>query len=390
MSIVDLRSPVWLMATALAVAAGQIKVGVELVTTPVTVRDSRGRFVPDLRHDEFELYEDGVRQTIVTFFLTHGGRIYNVAQPLAPPALEGLLLPQPLPTRDASGRIIVIFVDDRHFEPSQTPRVRELFGRITEQLIHEGDLFGVLSTGTSSIEIALTYDRRRLNEAKNRISGNGLRPRDVLDVPAGAQGPPEVRHHAHVAFTTAYDLKRELEKVRDRRKVLVYISNGYDLDPFAQTRTKREAERLPESEADPFRPQTDFSEADLVSQLSEVTRAAERANVSIFTIDPRGLTAGPDISEPIDMVEYQKYVSRTQDSLRVLAEQTGGRAIVNRNDFDRAVQFIDAETSDYYMVGYYSSNRDPTKRRRTIDIKVRRPNVDVRHRTEYTLKGTAR
>jgi hypothetical protein len=89
MSIVDLRSPVWLMATALAVAAGQIKVGVELVTTPVTVRDSRGRFVPDLRHDEFELYEDGVRQTIVTFFLTHGGRIYNVAQPLAPPALEG-------------------------------------------------------------------------------------------------------------------------------------------------------------------------------------------------------------------------------------------------------------------------------------------------------------
>jgi hypothetical protein len=89
-------------------------------------------------------------------------------------------------------------------------------------------------------------------------------------------------------------------------------------------------------------------------------------------------------------VEYQKYVSRTQDSLRVLAEQTGGRAIVNRNDFDRAVQFIDAATSDYYMVGYYSSNRDPTKRRRTIDIKVRRPNVDVRHRTEYTLKGTAR
>ena len=106
----------------------------------------------------------------------------------------------------------------------------------------------------------------------------------------------------------------------------------------------------------------------------------------IYTIDPRGLTGGPDIDQPVDMVSYQRHVSKTQDTLRVLAEQTGGRAIVNRNDFDAALDLVDRDTSDYDMLGYYSSNPDQSRRRRTIEIKVRRPGVEVRHRTEYSLK----
>ena len=60
----------------------------------------------------------------------------------------------------------------------------------------------------------------------------------------------------------------------------------------------------------------------------------------------------------------------TQDSLRVLAEETGGIAIVNQNDFDKALKRIDAETSDYYVLGYYSSNPDPLKRTRRIEVKT--------------------
>ncbi len=55
----------------------------------------------------------------------------------------------------------------------------------------------------------------------------------------------------------------------------------------------------------------------------------------------------------------------TQDSLRVLAEETGGIAVVNQNDFDKALKRIDNETSDYYVLGYYSKNPDPLKRTRT-------------------------
>jgi VWFA-related protein len=129
-----------------------------------------------------------------------------------------------------------------------------------------------------------------------------------------------------------------------------------------------------------------FADADLVSELAELTRAANRANATIYTIDPRGLVGGPDLDEQVDMVEWQNYVRQSQDSLRVLAELTGGTAVVNQNDFDKALKRIDAETSDYYVVGYYSNNPDPRKKRRSIEIKVNRPNVSVQHRTEYSLR----
>jgi hypothetical protein len=64
------------------------------------------------------------------------------------------------------------------------------------------------------------------------------------------------------------------------------------------------------------------------------------------------------------------YVRKSQDSLRVLAEQTGGIAIVNNNDFTKALKRIDAETSDYYVLGYYSANPDPRRRTRQIEVKV--------------------
>jgi len=98
----------------------------------------------------------------------------------------------------------------------------------------------------------------------------------------------------------------------------------------------------------------------------------------------------PDLDEKIDMVEWQDHIRSTQDSLRVLAEQTGGIAVVNQNDFDKALKRIDNETSDYYVVGYYSSNPDPTKRRRRIEIKLKRPNMNLRYRTEYSLKPPPR
>jgi VWFA-related protein len=362
----------------------KIRVGVELVTTSATVRDGRGQFLANLSPQEFEIYEDGVKQSLVTFSLTQGGRTFGQAR--TSPASPGIMLPEARPSASGEGRVFLLFIDDAHLEPSQTPRVRALFRTIAKRLIHPGDLFGILSSGTSSIAIEMTYDRRRLEEAERKIMGTGLTPKDILDVPVGGDGPPEVRHRAHVAFSTAREVVTRLAEIRDRRKAVIYISNGYDLNPFAEAREKREAERSGDQDADPFAKQNAFSEADLVAQLSELTRAATRANVAFYTIDPRGLTAGADISQPVDPVVYQRFVAKTQDTLRVLAEQTGGRAVVNRNDFEAALDMIDADTSDYYVLGYYSTNLDRSKRRRTIEIKVTRPGAQVRHRTEYVLK----
>ena len=383
-----------------------IRTGVELITTDVIVRDSRGQFISDLKKDEFEILEDGVKQQMVSFTLTHGGRVFNVEAPPPAPPQEGIILPPPRPTNDAAGRIFLIFVDDLHLDFRNTGRIRELFKKIAKELIHEGDMFGIVSTGPSSLSIELTYDRKRLDQAIEKITGSGLAPKDILDVPEGAQGPPEVRYRAHVAFSTANDIINNLSQIHNRRKAFIYVSNGYDFNPFKDTRKKQDAERFGTPQQDnnndgsgtgnnpdnpdnnPFANKTNqFYQADLVSELSWLTRAANRANVTMYTIDPRGLVGMPDLDEKVDMVEWQDYVRTSQDTLRTIAELTGGYAAVNQNDFDKALKRIDAETSDYYVVGYYSNNPDPRKRNRSIDVKVTRAGLNVSHRTSYTLRS---
>jgi VWFA-related protein len=383
-----------------------IRTGVELITTDVIVRDNRGQFVADLKKDEFEVFEDGVKQQLVSFTLTHGGRVFNVAAPPPPPPQEGIILPPARPTNDAAGRIFLIFVDDLHLDFRNTGRIRELFKKISKELIHEGDMFGIVSTGPSSLSVDLTYDRKRLDQAINKITGSGLAPKDILDVPEGAQGPPEVRYRAHVAFSTANDIIAQLAQVHNRRKAFIYVSNGYDFNPFQETRRKQDAERFgtprtendpsdtsgtgdgnDQTESDPFKKQgNQFHYADLVSDLSWLTRNANKANVTMYTIDPRGLVGMPDLDEKVDMVEWQNYIRTSQDSLRTIAELTGGYAAINQNDFDKALKRIDAETSDYYVVGYYSNNPDPRKKNRSIEIKVTRQDLSVMHRKAYTLK----
>jgi VWFA-related protein len=361
---------------------------VNLVEVDAVVRDAQGRFVPDLKQSEFDVFEDGVKQEVVSFLLSHGGRVYTEVGVPTASAREGIVLPPVRPPRDVSSRIFLIFVDDLHLDPRQTPRVRELFNQIAKTLVHDGDLFGVVSTGPSAIEIELTYDRKRLDEARQKIMGGGLRPSELIQAPQGAQGPAEMRHRAHVAFSTANDILTRLAAVHNRRKAFIYISNGYDFNPFPKGRAEywNETHAIPGEAADPFARQgNEFSEADLVMDLAELTRTANRANVSIYTIDPRGLPAGPDIDERVDSTDWHANIRTTQDTLRVLAEQTGGIAAVNRNDLERALKQIDNATSDYYVLGYYSSNPDQLKRTRRIEVRVKRPGLDVEHRREYAL-----
>jgi VWFA-related protein len=392
-----------------------IRRSVDLITTDVIVRNNDGQFVADLSKGDFDVYEDGVKQDLVTFVLTHGGRILNDTSAPPPPVQEGILLPPQRPTNDASGRIFLIFVDDLHLDFRNTPRIRDLFKKIGKELIHDGDMFGIVSSGPSSIAIDMTYDRKRIDEAANKISGNGLKPADIIDVPEGQQGPPEIRYRAHVAFSTVYDTLKSLEQVHNRRKAFIYVSNGYDFNPFQASREKASAERMgmscdnsvpgqancsmpgdsgntSNSDMNPFdRTGNEFAAADLASELAEVTREANRANATIYTIDPRGLVGGPDLDEKIDMVEWQDYIRESQNSLRTLAELTGGMAVINQNDFDKALKRIDAETSDYYVLGYYSTNPDPLKKKRNIEIRVNRDgHYDLKYRTSYTLKPPPR
>jgi VWFA-related protein len=371
------------------------RTAVDAVTMDAIVRNNNDQFVADLTKDDFEIFEDGVKQDITSLTLVHGGRVHNLQSAPPPPTQEGFVLPPSRPRNDAAGRIFLIIVDDLHLDFRNTGRIRDLFKRISRTLVHEGDMFGIVSTGPSSLAIDLTYDRKILEDAIKKITGNGLKPSDVIQGAQGAEGPSEVRYRAHVAFSTAYDIMRQLERVTNRRKAVVWVSNGFDFDPFKESRLgedpifggrfgqSREEGRI---ERDQFQRGHVFADADLARELSDLTRAANRANATIYTIDPRGLVAGADLDEQLDPTEFAEHVRKTQDSLRVLADETGGMAVVNQNDFDKALKRIDAETSDYYILGYTSSNPDPTRRTRKIEVKVKRPDMRVISRTSYSLR----
>ena len=402
-------APVWLVVViAGAVASAQnpssapqnqpptFTVNVDLVTTDAIVRDARGQFIADLKAGELDVYEDGVKQTITSLTMIHGGREYNVFSPPVA-ARDGLILPRNRPRSDTAGRIFVIVIDDFHLDVSNTSKTRQIVGQILRDLIHDGDMFGIVSTGYSSISEQLTYNRQVLESAITRIQGNGLSPREIIQGQQGSQGPTELRHRAHVAFSLAYEQMRNLENVRNRRKAVIYISNGYDFNPFEASRLDEQALRMridaADLQNDPFyRTQQSsqlLAEADLVSEIAELTRAANRANATIYTIDPRGLSAGPDIDADIKVTEWNAYVRDSTDSLRVIAQETGGFATVNTNNISAALKRIDAETSDYYVLAYSSSNPDPLKRSRRIEVKTSRPGATVFHRTSYTRAPAA-
>ena len=370
---------------------------IELVTQDVIVRDSRGQFIPDLKENEFEVYEDGVRQDVISMELTHGGRHTNILSPPPAAAQEGILLPPSRPPADTAGRILIFFIDDLHLEFRNTARIKKLLEQMQKELIHEGDMFAIQTTGPSSVAVDLTYDTKSFTRAIGRIMGSELKPSEIINGPDSAEGPSEVRYRAHVAFSTVNDLLTTLDQVHNRRKALIYISDGYDFNPFEQARSggnantpylNRDSVSGNPDDVNPWEHQgQQFADADLVRDIADLTRTANRANVTMYTIDPRGLVGGMgDLDEQVDPNEWLDYIHKSQDSLRVLAEQTGGIAVINQNDFTKALQKIDSETSDYYVLGYYSKNPDPTKRYRSIEVKIARPNVTVIARKGYQLK----
>ena len=137
---------------------------------------------------------------------------------------------------DVSGRIFLFFVDDQHLQFGNTGRIRELFKKISKELVHDGDLFGIVSSGPSSIAVDMTYDKTRIDEAIKKMTGNELKPTEIINGASGPGGPTEIRYRAHVAFSTMDDALKNLEQVHNRRKALVWVSDGYDFAPFKDAR----------------------------------------------------------------------------------------------------------------------------------------------------------
>ncbi|HZY08589.1 MAG TPA: VWA domain-containing protein, partial [Ilumatobacteraceae bacterium] len=160
--------------------------------------------------------------------------------------------------------------------------------------------------------------------------------------------------------------------VHGRRKSMLLIGEGVDYDIYEAVG------------------QLGSTASSVLLDTHDAIAAATRGNVTIYTIDPRGLmNAEGDLIEvagtvgDADSRSIANEMRLSQDSLRVLADSTGGFAAVNRNDLNGAFDRIVSENSSYYMLGFYSTNDRRNGRYRKLEVRVKRPGLRVRNRTGY-------
>ncbi len=245
---------------------------------------------------------------------------------------------------DPAAAVWLIFIDDLHLDFTATGHLKDLFKKVSTELLREGDLVGVVSTGPSSIAIDLTRDRGRLSRALEKMSGAGLKPSEILAVPDRyssqvRQGvhvavsddyPSEVRYRAHVTFDTAYGVLKMLARVPNTHKAFIYISNGYYFDVWPGT---------PRSDTNPFSVKgNEISLQRLRAEVAELTSQAKQAHVTVYGIDPRALSGPPTVDPKVDDAAWQKYWTTTRHSLEVIAED--GDGFVIQEDLDNGLNRI--------------------------------------------------
>jgi VWFA-related protein len=359
------------------------RVEVNYVEVDASVTDAQGNVVPNLTADDFELLEDGKAQKISTFSLVNLP-IERAERPLfASVPVE----PDVQTNEGGEGRIYLIVLDDLHTDPTRAPRVKLALHRFIEQNFGVNDLAAVVYTGGRSNDSQdFTNSPRLLLDSIDKFTGRKLRSatleriESAVTSPGGGLAPGDDPFEQERAFQarnvmeTVRKLAEFMAGVRGRRKAMLFISEGVDYDI-------NQVMGVQGSTA-----------SSVLLDTQDAIAAATRGNVAIYSIDPRGLATGTEglvetsstfEDQGVGEVSMRNELRLSQDSLRVLAENTGGFAAVNRNDLNSAFDRIVRENSTYYVLGYYSTNEKRDGRYRKLQVRVKRPGLTVRSRNGY-------
>ena len=356
----------------------------ELVLVNVTVRDSRGNLVRDLKREDFTIGEDNKTQQLSTFDIENTDVVPIDAQPATPllsataPSTTKSTTPAPISAGFKDRRLIVLFFDLSSMQPDEIDRAVAAAQNYVDKQMAGADLIAVVCLSNSlKVNLEFTADRVVL---KKTLEGFSAGAGEGFD--AGSTGTTEGTADTGQAFTvddTEYNIfntDRRLEALHsiadrlagiDQRKSLIYFSGGMD-----RTGIENQA------------------------QLRAATNAAVRANLAIYTMDIRGLQAmvpggeAPNASlrgtAPYSgqstLNQYSSNFS-SQETLVTLAGDTGGRAFLDSNDFGRVFTGVQQDTSFYYMLGYRSSNPTRDGRFRRITVRVNRPGLKLDFRKGY-------
>jgi VWFA-related protein len=368
------------------------KVQSNLVVVDVTVRDKKGTPVRDLRKEDFTVYEDGVPQEIVTFALenipTTDEAQPETPQPVAQPAREPLpSAPRPaIINFSAPGaerkkdelkdrRLIVMFFDLSSLTTEDLIRSVTTAQQFVTKKATSHDLIAI-ATYSSTLQLIqdLTNDRQVLTDALKHLD-----PTDAGNAVEDDLGDPDTSDDTFVPDDVQFNVfntDRRLSAIETvaksyrefpERKSLIYFSSGMKTTGIENQ-----------------------------SQIRSTVDVANQSNMSIYTVDSRGLQALPPgggasrgsaggraMFSGDAMSRQTDSLSSSQETLTTLAADTGGAAFQDTNDLAPVFAKVVADTQSYYIVGYYSANAKEDGKFRKVRVEVHRPDVKIQHRPGY-------
>jgi VWFA-related protein len=359
-----------------------LKANADLVLTNVVARDAKtGELVKDLKQSDFKIYENGREQQISTFDFES----VDMATPLKEATVSGLaagptgskavVVAKPEELRNH--RLIVMFFDLTSMQPEDLERSVDAAQTFLKTKMQPADLIALVSLGDAlTVDQDFTADKDALIRevgAYNGTEGQGFEQganantNQVEDTTAYT--PDESEYNDLNTDRELFALRaisQSLAKINEK-KSLLYFSGGISRDGIENQASLRSA-----------------------------INAAVRADLSIYSVDTRGLQAiGPmgDASTGSyrgqvafnggSLMTNMQSNFNTQEVMGTLSSDTGGKAFFDSNDFAPAFAQVQKDTSAYYAIGFHSSDLARDGKYRKLTVKITRPGIKLEYRPGY-------
>jgi len=372
------------------------RAGINFVRVDVIVTDKTGAAVTNLQATDFEITEEGRPQQIETFkFVQLDGGL--MPGPDGPPRAIRTDYDEESEAARDDVRLFGVFLDDYHVRDGNSLAAREQIARFIETQLGPSDMVGLMYPLQPAAAVRFSRNHDVIRKGIEGFLGRKFdyTPRNDYEQ-RYAHYPTEIveRIRNQVSMSAIQALISRMGGLKEGRKALVLVSEGYS--NFLPPQMRDANSQMPgygnPAAGNPLAGDGNINEAraqwaaglDMDSDLREIYAAANRNNVAIYPVDPRGLSTGEfGVDQNIGGRSSRDFLNSTLETLRVLASETDGRAIVNRNDLTIAMKQIVRDSSAYYLVGYNSTLAASDGKFHEIKVRVKRPGIQVRARRGY-------
>jgi VWFA-related protein len=361
-----------------------IRINVNLVQVDAVVTDSAGKAMTDLKPEDFEILQDGKRQQITNFSYISTHEPASAASKPAPAAKRGEppVPPARIKPQDIR-RTVALVVDDLGLSFESIARVRGSLRKFVDTEMQPGDLVAIIRTGAGIGALQqFTADKRMLYAAIDRVKFNAVGRVGISSFAPLGSGEGD--------GAAAMEERNEVFSVGTLGAVR-YVVNGLRELPGRKS-VVLFSENLKLFNADSMSQR-------VMDEMRHLTDSANRSSVVIYSIDPRGLqvhglTAADDTRgmtpQQMARVPMQRSAEefRSRDGMVMLAHDTGGLFLYNRNDIDGMLREVIADSEGYYLIGYRpdAATFDPRTGQpkfHKVSVRVKRDGLHVRTRSGF-------